>query len=127
MVSVYLTQHGSASKSWVVSGVLCKSVDRAPEIPDSRVTLPSLIHQNQVKPWNIVETSVTVSMKPEVRMRVVVDFDLCESNALCMATAPEVFEARNDDTLYVLNLSPPEAYANNRTCSNALSKAGYFH
>ena len=24
-------------------------------------------------------------------MRVVVDYDLCESNALCMAAAPEVF------------------------------------
>ena len=35
-------------------------------------------------------------------MRVVVDFDLCESNALCMAAAPEVFEVRDDDFLYVL-------------------------
>src|SRR3546814_10253154 len=30
------------------------------------------------------------------KMRVVVDFDLCESNALCMAAAPEVFEVRDD-------------------------------
>jgi ferredoxin len=36
-------------------------------------------------------------------MRVVVDFDLCESNALCMAAAPEVFEVRDDDFLYVLD------------------------
>jgi ferredoxin len=42
-------------------------------------------------------------------MRVVVDFDLCESNALCMAAAPEVFEVRDDDFLYVLDESPPEA------------------
>ena len=41
-------------------------------------------------------------------MRVVVDFDLCESNALCMAAAPEVFEVRDDDFLYVLDESPPE-------------------
>ncbi len=41
-------------------------------------------------------------------MRVVVDFDLCESNALCMAQAPEVFEVRDDDLLYVLNEQPPE-------------------
>jgi ferredoxin len=41
-------------------------------------------------------------------MRVVVDFDLCESNALCMALAPEVFEVRDDDFLYVLNENPPE-------------------
>ena len=41
-------------------------------------------------------------------MRVVVDFDLCESNALCMAAAPEVFEVRDDDFLYVLMEEPPE-------------------
>jgi ferredoxin len=40
--------------------------------------------------------------------RVVVDFDLCESNALCMAAAPEVFEVRDDDFLYVLNETPPD-------------------
>ena len=42
-------------------------------------------------------------------MRVVVDFDLCESNALCMAAAPEVFEVRDDDFLYVLDETPPES------------------
>jgi ferredoxin len=42
-------------------------------------------------------------------MRVVVDFDLCESNALCMAAAPEVFEVRDDDFLYVLQDNPPES------------------
>ena len=41
-------------------------------------------------------------------MRVVVDYDLCESNALCMAAAPEVFEVRDDDFLYVLQDEPPE-------------------
>jgi ferredoxin len=41
-------------------------------------------------------------------MRVVVDFDLCESNALCMAAAPEVFEVRDDDFLYILDEHPPE-------------------
>ncbi len=35
-------------------------------------------------------------------MRVVVDRDSCESNALCMAAAPEVFEVRDDDVLYLL-------------------------
>jgi ferredoxin len=43
-------------------------------------------------------------------MRVVVDFDLCESNALCMVAAPEVFEVRDDDLLYVLDENPPEAW-----------------
>lgn len=42
-------------------------------------------------------------------MKVVVDFDLCESNAVCMAIAPEVFEVRDDDFLYVLQEEPPAA------------------
>lgn len=41
-------------------------------------------------------------------MRVVVDFDVCESNALCMRAAPEVFEVRDDDFLYILQEEPPE-------------------
>ncbi len=41
-------------------------------------------------------------------MRVVVDYDLCESNALCMKAAPEVFEVRDDDFLYVLQEEPAE-------------------
>jgi ferredoxin len=41
-------------------------------------------------------------------MRVVVDFDKCKSNALCMAAAPEVFEVRDDDFLYVLQEEPGE-------------------
>jgi ferredoxin len=41
-------------------------------------------------------------------MKVVVDYDLCESNALCMDSAPEVFEVRDDDFLYVLQDEPPE-------------------
>jgi ferredoxin len=42
-------------------------------------------------------------------MRVIVDFDLCESNAVCMGIAPEIFEVRDDDFLYVLNENPPES------------------
>jgi ferredoxin len=41
-------------------------------------------------------------------MRIVVDYDLCESNAICMAIAPDVFEVRDDDFLYVLNEVPGE-------------------
>ncbi|GAB3210516.1 ferredoxin [Marinactinospora thermotolerans] len=41
-------------------------------------------------------------------MRVNVDFDLCESNAVCMGIAPEVFEVREDDYLYVLQEEPAE-------------------
>ena len=38
--------------------------------------------------------------------KVVVEYDLCESNAICMQVAPEVFEVRDDDFLYVLNDAP---------------------
>ncbi|MFE1167160.1 ferredoxin [Nocardiopsis sp. NPDC058789] len=41
-------------------------------------------------------------------MRVEVDYDRCESNALCMAAAPEVFEVRDDDFLYLLTEEPGE-------------------
>ncbi len=41
-------------------------------------------------------------------MRVVVDFDKCESNAVCMGVAPEVFEVRDDGYLYILQEEPPE-------------------
>lgn len=41
-------------------------------------------------------------------MRVKVDFDLCESNAICMVVAPQVFEVRDDDFLYVLDEEPGE-------------------
>ncbi len=42
-------------------------------------------------------------------MRVVVDFDRCESNAQCMAAAPDVFEVRADNFLYILQEEPPES------------------
>ena len=41
-------------------------------------------------------------------MRVVVDDTLCESNAVCMRLAPEVFEVRDDDRLYLWTERPPE-------------------
>ena len=41
-------------------------------------------------------------------VKVVVDFDLCESNGICMDIAPEVFEVRDDDFLYVLVEEPDE-------------------
>lgn len=34
-------------------------------------------------------------------MKIKVDFDLCESNGLCEAMAPEVFELDDDDFLQV--------------------------
>lgn len=41
--------------------------------------------------------------------KVVVDYDLCESNAICMQVAPEVFEVRDDDFLYLLTETPDES------------------
>jgi ferredoxin len=41
-------------------------------------------------------------------MKVVVDYDKCDSNALCMGIAPEVFEVRDDNFLYLLQEEPPE-------------------
>jgi ferredoxin len=34
--------------------------------------------------------------------RIVVDFDLCDSNGVCMDIAPEVFEVRDDGFVYIL-------------------------
>ncbi len=41
-------------------------------------------------------------------MRIVVDFDRCESNGLCVDIAPDIFEIRDDDLLYVLVDEPGE-------------------
>ena len=46
----------------------------------------------------------------EVSVKVVVDFDECASNAVCMGILPEVFEVRDDGYLYVLNENPPEEF-----------------
>jgi ferredoxin len=40
-------------------------------------------------------------------MKVVVDYDVCASNAVCMGIVPEVFEVRDDGFLYVLEEHPP--------------------
>ena len=41
-------------------------------------------------------------------MKVVVDFDLCQSNAVCQGIAPQVFEVRDDGYLYILQEHPDE-------------------
>lgn len=41
-------------------------------------------------------------------MKVVVDFDECASNAVCMGVAPEIFEVREDNFLYILQEEPSE-------------------
>ncbi|HEY6393822.1 MAG TPA: ferredoxin [Candidatus Binataceae bacterium] len=42
-------------------------------------------------------------------MKVIVDQRLCEGNARCMETAPEVFEVRDDDRSHLLIEAPPES------------------
>lgn len=41
------------------------------------------------------------------RMRIAVDYDQCEANAVCMGIVPEVFEVGDDDQLTVLQETPP--------------------
>jgi ferredoxin len=41
-------------------------------------------------------------------MKVIVDYDLCEANAVCMKVCPEVFELRDDDTLHLRTTHPDE-------------------
>ena len=41
-------------------------------------------------------------------MRVVVDLERCEANAICTGIAPEVFELDDDDNLHLLQENPPE-------------------
>jgi ferredoxin len=40
-------------------------------------------------------------------MKVIVDHDLCEANALCVAAAPGVFDLIDDDVLDILLPEPP--------------------
>jgi ferredoxin len=42
-------------------------------------------------------------------VRIRVDYDKCESNALCEDAAPEVFHLGDDDNLYVLQEEPDES------------------
>ncbi|GII79354.1 ferredoxin [Sphaerisporangium rufum] len=40
-------------------------------------------------------------------MRIKVDYDACEANAVCMGLAPDVFEVDEEDNLHVLLPEPP--------------------
>jgi ferredoxin len=40
-------------------------------------------------------------------MKVTVDPELCEANALCVAEAPEVFELSNDEVVDIVLPEPP--------------------
>jgi ferredoxin len=43
-------------------------------------------------------------------MKIVVDYDQCTSNGVCMGILPELFEVRDDGFLYVLNDHPDESF-----------------
>ncbi len=42
-------------------------------------------------------------------MKIVVDYDLCEANGVCMDVCPEAFRVEEDDTLTILQEDPPES------------------
>ena len=42
-------------------------------------------------------------------MKIKVDYDLCEANAICMEQAPEVFKVDDEDNLHILMEEPPES------------------
>jgi ferredoxin len=42
-------------------------------------------------------------------MKIVVDYDQCASNGVCMGILPTVFEVRDDGFLYVLDEHPDES------------------
>lgn len=44
-------------------------------------------------------------------MKINVDYDLCEANAVCVAFAPEVFEVDDDDNLFIIGEVTPENLA----------------
>ncbi|GAA1460388.1 MULTISPECIES: ferredoxin [Williamsia] len=41
-------------------------------------------------------------------MRIKADFDLCESNAICVGMAPDVFDLDDNDYLVILQEEVPE-------------------
>jgi ferredoxin len=41
-------------------------------------------------------------------MKIVVDYDRCEANAVCVRICPECFRVEDDDSLTVLVENPPE-------------------
>ena len=53
-------------------------------------------------------------------MRIVVDFDVCEANAICMGMAPHVFEVDDDD---YLNLITDEVHEEQRDLMQQVVRA----
>jgi ferredoxin len=49
-----------------------------------------------------VWVSVAETAWKEVLMKIIVDFDRCEANGVCVGIAPDMFELDDDDNLHVL-------------------------
>jgi ferredoxin len=43
-----------------------------------------------------------------MKLKIIVDFDLCEGNALCVKAAPTVFQVDETDMLQILQETVPE-------------------
>ena len=41
-------------------------------------------------------------------MKIIVDYDLCEANGMCVGAAPEVFDLDDDDNLHLKIAEPTE-------------------
>jgi ferredoxin len=41
-------------------------------------------------------------------MRIHVDYDLCEANAVCVKTAPDIFQVDESDKLHLLVVTPSD-------------------
>ena len=61
-------------------------------------------------------------------MKIKVDFDLCESNALCEAIAPDVFELDDDDYLQLkTEETTPRTSRTSRQAVAACPRAAISH
>lgn len=58
------------------------------------------------------------------RMKLVVDFNKCSSHGVCMGVAPELFEVRDDNFLYILQEEPPEEMRSKAESAAAVCPTG---
>ncbi len=103
LLATVVVEPGDAVGSSEQAGIMAPSATATTSSGSGRDLTPPSSHRDHRRighdGWDATQ---------EEAMRVVVDYDLCESNAVCMAVMPEVFEVRDDDFLYVLNETPPE-------------------
>ena len=57
-------------------------------------------------------------------MKIAVDYDACEANAVCVGIIPEVFDLDDDDELHITQPNPPAELADRvrhavRSCPKA--------